>query len=435
MTRFPAESLGALVDKCGGTIRTGPFGSQLHRSDYSDEPEDPALVMPKDMSGGRVRFEGIARVVPQKVDELRQHLLREGDVVLARRGDIGRCAWIGTEEEGSLCGTGSMRISLGDGPLLPRFLFYALMSRASAEWLQSQAVGTTMSNLSTTIVRGLPVPCPERDTQARIVDVLDAFDELLHNNTRRIDILEEAARSLFHEWFVRYRYPGAKSNELEQSSVGPIPTGWRVAPLSECVDVNPAKVDPATWDEIRYLDISALSERSLDWPAPIPGSEAPGRARRHVQHGDVVHATVRPNRRAHALVLDPPPNAVASTGLVVLRPRTLPSTFVYELISRQSFTDYLVGRATGAAYPAVKPRDFEEALVVRPDEPLVKQFAESVDDAHALVSALRSQNDVVASARDGLLPRLITGDVASPSLLDEVIGWPERASDGMATSG
>lgn len=414
--------LGELVEAGDGLIRTGPFGSQLHQSDYSANGEGTPVVMPKDMSDGRISLATIARVGLDKIAELSHHQLIEGDIVLARRGDVGRCAWVGPEEAGFLCGTGSMRISVGSGPLHARFLFYALLSDGCRSWLQGRAVGATMPNLNASIVSDLPVPYMPTPSQVRVADVLTAFDQLIENNRRRVEILEEAARSLYREWFVRFRFPGHESTEAGCV----VPRDWSPVALGAIADINPDKVDPTGWAQLRYLDISALGDRAVRWPPPISGSEAPGRARRGVADGDVVHSMVRPNRRGHGLVIDPPEDGVASTGLAVLRPRTVPSAFLFELVSNQSFTDYLVGRASGAAYPAVKPVDFEAAPVSVPAAPVLMKFAEVAEPLHRTSAVLASQNDALAEARDLLLPKLVTGQIDVESLgVDDVFGWAE----------
>ena len=118
------KTLGEICDEVDGIIRTGPFGSQLHQSDYQDD--GLPVVMPKNIVNGKVETDGIARI--GKEDELRlsDHKLKTGDIVYGRRGDIGRCALIGERESGWLCGTGSLRIGLDDTVLDPTYLFYYL---------------------------------------------------------------------------------------------------------------------------------------------------------------------------------------------------------------------------------------------------------------------------------------------------------------------
>jgi type I restriction enzyme S subunit len=115
-------TLGQLCDDGGGEVKTGPFGSQLHQSDYSDH--GTPVVMPKDIILGRVSEDGIARVGADHVERLAHHRLRVGDIVYGRRGDIGRCALVTETEAGWLCGTGCLRVTLGEAEVDPQFLFY-----------------------------------------------------------------------------------------------------------------------------------------------------------------------------------------------------------------------------------------------------------------------------------------------------------------------
>src|SRR5437588_2685156 len=114
-------SLGEICDKVNGIIRTGPFGSQLHESDYKDE--GTPVVMPKNIIDGKISVEGIARIGEEDIVRLAQHKLHKGDIVYGRRGDIGRRALVTEKEEGWLCGTGCLRISLGNIILDPLFLY------------------------------------------------------------------------------------------------------------------------------------------------------------------------------------------------------------------------------------------------------------------------------------------------------------------------
>ncbi|WP_293653206.1 restriction endonuclease subunit S, partial [Thiolapillus sp.] len=183
------RTLGDICDDAGGEIKTGPFGSQLHQSDYSEN--GTPVVMPKNIIDGTVSVADIARIADQHVERLSQHCLKVGDIVYGRRGDIGRHALIKSREDGWLCGTGCLRITAGNGELQPNFLHYYLDQDDVKGWILNQAVGATMPNLNTTILRSVPVTYPSRESQRKIAAILSAYDDLIENNLRRIKILEE----------------------------------------------------------------------------------------------------------------------------------------------------------------------------------------------------------------------------------------------------
>ena len=181
--------------------------------------------------------------------------------------------------------------------------------------------------------------------------------------------------------------------------------------LATIADVNQSSRKPGVDEVIQYLDISALAEREIGELDAIPGPDAPGRARRVLNPGDTVWATVRPNRRAHALVVAPGEDWIASTGLAVLSPKAVSSNFLFEATSTTAFSDWLVGRATGSAYPAVRAKDFEEALVVVPEVAVDAAFAVKVSPMHELSWKLRVECSALVKLRDLLLPRLVTGQI------------------------
>jgi type I restriction enzyme S subunit len=233
------RTLGDICDEVGGIIRTGPFGSQLHESDYRDE--GTPMVMPKNIIDGKVSTEDIALLSDEDMLRLAQHKLKTGDIVYGRRGDIGRRALVAERENGWLCGTGCLRISLGDTVLDPTFLYYYLGETRVVAWIAQQAVGATMPNLNTDIVRSIPITYPPLPTQRKIAAILSAYDDLIANNTRRIALLEALAQTLYREWFVHFRFPGHAAVPPVDSPLGPIPAGWGVRQIGEIAKVRGGK--------------------------------------------------------------------------------------------------------------------------------------------------------------------------------------------------
>lgn len=268
----------------------------------------------------------------------------------------------------------------------------------------------------------LTVRIPSRDAQDRIGALLLAFDDLIGISGRRIALLEQMAQAIYLEWFVHFRYPGHEDDELVSSPFGPIPFGWEMCRLFDVAAVNATRRDPSKMDSFQYLDISSLRVRAVGSLTRLPGAEAPGRARRGLAEGDVVWATVRPARRAHALLLRVADDLVGSTALAVITPRDVPSSYLFEALSDPSFTDYLTGKEQGAAYPAVVARDFEVAPILLPPEDLRKAFDRIVAPAHQLVAALREQAGALVALRDFLLPKLVKGKIDVSSLdIDELV--------------
>lgn len=213
------------------SIQTGPFGSQLHQSDYSDS--GIPVVMPKDLINGKISEESVARVSREHVERLGKHKIQEGDILYSRRGDVGKCAFVSEFEIGWLCGTGCLRVSIDKKKAESKFVFYQLQKSETVGWLINHAVGSTMLNLNTSILSSVPIDLPTIDVQRKIVDVLSAYDNLIENNQKQIKLLEEAAQRLYKEWFVDLRFPGYEDVTI----VDGVPEGWKKVKLVDIAEV------------------------------------------------------------------------------------------------------------------------------------------------------------------------------------------------------
>jgi len=139
--------------------------------------------------------------------------------------------------------------------------------------------------------------------------------------------------------------------------------------------------------------------------------DAPGRARRIVRHGDIIWSTVRPNRRSYALIVNPEPNLIVSTGFAVLTAKTVPFSYLYLTVTTDEFADYLTNHATGSAYPAVTGKEFERAQLVVPPKSLRDRFHEATEPMLNLSWCLHQRNTNLRTTRDFLLPKLISGEI------------------------
>ena len=171
-------------------IKIGPFGSSLHESDYIEN--GIPLVNPKHIVQQRIVPQSKISISDEKAEELSSYKLKENDIVLGRRGEMGRCAPISNREENWICGTGSMIIRLKkeyDAKL------YSLIlgSQATVTYLENSAVGSTLKNLNEKIVRKIPVPQFSSEEQHEIVRLID---DLLARERKAQQATEQALASI-----------------------------------------------------------------------------------------------------------------------------------------------------------------------------------------------------------------------------------------------
>ena len=228
---WPVYALGPLIEADGGLLQTGPFGSQLKQAEYTEY--GIPVIMPKDIENGQVNTKTVARVPEVTADRLSRHKIKAYGIVLPRRGTITKRAFIRPDQEGWLCGTGCIKIEATGRRIWPKYLYYYLGAMKSVNWLEKNAVGSTMLNLSSEIVSRFPLACPDIKVQKHIADILSPYDDLIENNRRRIALLEEAARLLYREWFVHFRFPGHEHVKITDG----IPETWSKHPVSDLADI------------------------------------------------------------------------------------------------------------------------------------------------------------------------------------------------------
>ena len=339
--------------------------------------------------------------------EIEKYGLRDGDIVMCEGGVPGRCALWKEQLPGMTLQKALHRIR-PDACLSNQFLYYNLFHRGRAGRFAPLFTGATIKHLPRQQLAKVEVDVPPMAVQKRIADILSAYDDLIENNRRRIALLEQAARELYREWFVRLRFPGHESTRI----IDGVPEGWERKTLGEVAVTNAQSYLPKKLPEtLNYIDISSVSAGRILEKKSMVAADAPGRARRKAAHGDVIWSNVRPNLKAYSLILDPEENDVFSTGFTVLSATRIPFTFLYQSVTSDYFVTYLVNHTTGASYPAVRPDDFERAEIVVPPPLLLIEFREICESKYHLIAKLAREDEQLMKARDLLLPRLMSGEV------------------------
>ncbi|PZV78660.1 type I restriction enzyme S subunit [Algoriphagus aquaeductus] len=287
------------------------------------------------------------------------------------------------------------------------FVYYLL--RYSKDRILSYNAGIVTPIIPKSLFEKIKVFVPEKkEVEKKIGHILSAYDDLIENNLRRIKLLEELAQRTYEEWFVWFRFPGFEASNINSDW---LPEGWERKKLGEIANINRESIKKGFKGTIRYVDISSVSTGNIDFWTEFDFDSAPGRARRLLNHGDIIWSCVRPNRKSYSLVWNPIKNLVGSTGFAVISPRKVSSEYLYFSITTESFVGYLSNRAGGTAYPAVTSSVFEEAEIINPSEEIDKEFSKFSKEIFDQIYLLKSQNRLLKESRDTLLPRLMSGEI------------------------
>ncbi len=289
------------------------------------------------------------------------------------------------------------------------FVYYLLKYNLNQLKTLDSGTASGRENVSKSSFSNIKVRVPESlPIQKQIGKTLSAYDDLIENNLLRIKLLEELAQRTYEEWFVRFRFPGFEASNINSDW---LPEGWERKKLGEIANINRESIKKGFKGTIRYVDISSVSTGNIDFWTEFDFDSAPGRARRLLNHGDIIWSCVRPNRKSYSLVWNPIKNLVGSTGFAVISPRKVSSEYLYFSITTESFVGYLSNRAGGTAYPAVTSSVFEEAEIIIPSEEIDKEFSKFSKEIFDQIYLLKSQNRLLKESRDILLPRLMSGEI------------------------
>lgn len=181
-------------------IQTGPFGSQLHAEDYIEN--GIFVINPANIVDGEIIPDKKCSITNDKAAELSQHILKTGDILFARRGEMGRCAYFCDGIGRCLCGTGCIKLQCNK-MLLPKFASWFLQMLGVKQYLSLHSVGTTMANLNSNIIAAIPTVLPPIKEQKQIVRYIEnkmrSIQELQKKNESITKKLMDYKKSLIYE--------------------------------------------------------------------------------------------------------------------------------------------------------------------------------------------------------------------------------------------
>ena len=390
-----------LADLCT-RVTVGHVGSM--RDEYREN--GIPFLRPQNVQPFRIDTADIKYIDEDFHRKLKKSALTTGDVVVVRTGYPGTAALIPDALPTANCAD---LVVITPGPELnARFLVAVFNSAWGKSTVSGRLVGVAQQHFNVTVAKEMRIPHPLIGEQHKIAAVLAAHDELIENNLRRIEILEELAQAIYREWFVNFRYPGYEADELIDSPLGPIPEGWGVAEFgylaTEVKDgVNPEGVELDT----PYLGLEHIPRRSFTLTEFGFVDSVASRKWRFLP-GDILLGKLRPYFHK---VVEAPVAGVCSTDAIVMRPREECRDLALMVAFSPEFVAHAVGTAGGTDRPRAKWSDLERFPVTLPPPGLMTQFSGVIRPLVDLAANHARQNANLRGTRDLLLPRLVSGEI------------------------
>lgn len=284
----------------------------------------------------------------------------------------------------------------------PGFLFYYLQSQQHAIRDSATDASHGTKKLETRVLESWPLPVPDLEEQYAIRDILSAYDDLIENNRRRIQLLEEAARLLYREWFVHLRFPGHEHVRV----VDGVPEGWEREPLSEIADITMGQSPKSIYYNEEGNGLP-FHQGVTNFGVRFPSHQTYCTVQNQLaEPGDILFSVRAPVGRIN-LTTD---RIVIGRGLASIRSNRNQQNFLFYALKNRFFKDDLMGG--GTIFASITKKELYGVELVQPTGQVAEMFMEHVRPIDLQIENLQQTIDSLAKARDLLLPRLMNGEIA-----------------------
>ena len=385
---FSRIPVGELVASGEAELKTGPFGTQLKASDYTEN--GTPVINVRNIGFGSIKADKLEFISPSTRDRLSSHVLRNGDIVFGRKGAVERHVFIRREQNGWFQGSDCLRLRFASHRVEPLFASYYFLTSEHQRWMMNQCShGATMASLNQGILERIELPLPSLPVQQRIAGILSAYDELIENSQRRIRILEAMARALYREWFVHFRFPGHEHHPRVASPLGEIPQGWEVKKLGDVVELNYGKA--LKKEDRRDGDYPVFGSSGIVGTHDAALVEGPG-------------IIVGRKGNVGSVFWCDEDFFVIDTAYFVTS--SLPLRFLLYVLPTLNFIN------SDAAVPGLSRNQAYTLELLVPPATLLEKFCELAGTFERHAATLQRQIQNLRRTRDLLLPRLLSGQVA-----------------------
>lgn len=411
-----------LEEVCSGNLQTGPFGSQLHADEYTDE--GIPVVMPKDLIAGRIVVVTAARIPEIRAAQLKRHSIQVGDVLFSRRGDVARAGLATKSDEGFLCGTGCLRARPDRNKALPEFLNLLIQAPTARRWLENNAVGQTMPNMNTEILSQLTFRVPSLSEQQQISVRISSWDaaiekteQLIGAKQRRNDVMSN--RLLFG--LARFGKRNTKTTRLLHWFSAP--SDWQVVEIGKVASeisvlnsgddslpiLSCTKHDGLV-DSLKYFDKKVFSHDTSKSKIVLRGQFT--YATNHIEEGSIGYQDLVP-----AGLVSPIYTVFQADA------KKIDDGYFYKLLKTEKLRQIFSARTNSSVdrRGSLRWKDFARIHIPLPPLDEQREISAVLDDAKREIVLLEAQAKALKKQKRGLMQKLLTGQWRVPVESNEVV--------------
>ncbi|WP_452228444.1 restriction endonuclease subunit S [Lacinutrix sp. MEBiC02404] len=364
-----------------------------------EEETNHKYIRARDIKNGKINFDQPVYINEETFNIISRYIVNKGDVIITIVGaNIGDTAFVTDEFDLANLTENAVKLISKSDKVDSLFLKYALVPDYMKYYFQTVASGAAQDKLGIYKIKKIKINLPPLKTQRKIASILSGYDDLIENNLKRIKLLEEQAQQTYEEWFVRFKFPGYESVEID--AVSGLPFGWEKNKLDEFTNVLKGK------------NITKATIVKGNVPV-VAGGLSP--AYYHNKPNTVNPVITVSASGANAGFVNMYLEDVwASDCSFIDSKMTDHLFFVYcTLINQQQLIYHL---QKGAAQPHVYPKDLKKVEIIVPSSNILQKFENLASNNFNAKRSLFNQNQYLKEARDILLPRLMSGLVDVDSL-------------------
>lgn len=290
----------------------------------------------------------------------------------------------------------------------PRFVAYLLQNTLRNYQSEKAAVPGFDRN----VLHTLKVRSPGPSEQEAVVSVLSAYDDLIEINRRRVALLEEAARLLYREWFVHFRFPGHEHNR----TVDGVPEGWEWRYLADVVSTQYGYTASASKEAVgpKFLRGTDINKRSyIDWASvPFCSEQGLDFEKYELAPGDIL--VVRMAAPGKVALVEKPVRAVFASYLVRFKIKNaaeVPPGYLFMTLSSERYQGFVRASSSGATRKTASAKLLTDFRFVLPPPALLRTFMAQFTALRDMITRLVEQSVSAGRARDLLVPRLMNGEI------------------------
>ena len=355
---------------------------------FSEKPTKHKYIRARDIKNGKIDGSDLEYISEEIHKKIARYIVNTNDIIITIAGTIGEVALVSKKFDGVNLTENAVRLTEFSKDVCPEFLAYILKSPERKEYMEQVAGGSAQPKLGIYKIEAIKVDLPDIQIQHKIADILSAYDDLIENNQKQIKLLEEAAQRLYKEWFVDLRFPGHENTKI----VDGVPEGWSRTNINEILTFH------------RGYDLTKSEMKAGRYPV-VGSTTVIGYHNEFKIKGPGIATGRSGSLGKYQFIWDNfwPHN----TSLYISDYKDHNIFFIYSLLQTVDFASL----NNGGAIPTLNRNVLSNIEVIEPTDELQEMFAKIAEPQYQKIKNLEKQNDRLKTARDLLLPKLMSGEM------------------------